>query len=170
MKAGHKWARAKLSQSCLSATLWTTACQAPLSMGFSRQEYWSGLPCPPPGALPNPGIEPASAASPAVAGGFFTVSAAWEAQPWGRHGEVRGAPSGQVLVSSAESPPTAQLGTHPSTAQRPSPAPTDDPGPGRPEGKPGLQPEHWRAPSSRSVHEFPSHPTRSPPSADLPPL
>ena len=42
----------------LFATLWTVARQAPLSMGFSRQEYWSGLPCPPPGDLPDPGIEP----------------------------------------------------------------------------------------------------------------
>ena len=42
----------------LCATLWTTVCQAPLSMGFSRQEHWSGLPCPPPGDLPNPGIKP----------------------------------------------------------------------------------------------------------------
>ena len=42
------------------ATLWTVACQAPLSMGFSRQEYWSGLPSPPPGDLPNPVIEPTS--------------------------------------------------------------------------------------------------------------
>ena len=41
----------------LSATLWTVACLAPLSMGFSRQECWSGLPCPSPGALPDPGIE-----------------------------------------------------------------------------------------------------------------
>ena len=40
------------------ATLWTVVHQAPLSMGFSRQEYWSGLPCPPVGNLPNPGIEP----------------------------------------------------------------------------------------------------------------
>ena len=46
----------------LFATLWTVACQAPLSMGFSRQEYWSGLPCPPPGDLPDPGIEPGSPA------------------------------------------------------------------------------------------------------------
>ena len=53
----------------LFVTLWTIASQAPLSMGFSRQEYWSGLPCPPPGDLPDPGIEPAS---PALAGGFFT--------------------------------------------------------------------------------------------------
>ncbi|CAN0491905.1 unnamed protein product [Rangifer tarandus platyrhynchus] len=55
--------------------------QPPLSMGFSRQEYWSGLPCPPPGDLPNPGIEPASLMSPALAGGFFTTSATWEAPP-----------------------------------------------------------------------------------------
>ena len=42
----------------LCATLWTVACQVSLSMGFSRQEYWSGLPCPPPGDLPNTGIKP----------------------------------------------------------------------------------------------------------------
>ena len=62
-------------------TLWTVACQAPLSMGFPRQNYWSGLPCPPPEELPNPGIQPASFASPALAGGFFTTSAIWEG-PW----------------------------------------------------------------------------------------
>ena len=49
---------------------WTVACQAPLSMGFSRQEYFSGLPFPSPGDLPNPGIEPES---PALAGEFFTA-------------------------------------------------------------------------------------------------
>ena len=59
-------------------TPWTVAPQAPLSMGFSRQEYWSGLPVPPPGDLPNPGIEPTSLRSPASAGGFFTASATWE--------------------------------------------------------------------------------------------
>ena len=48
---------------------------APLSMGFSRQEYWSGLPCPPLGDLPDTGIEPMSLKSPALAGGFFTTSA-----------------------------------------------------------------------------------------------
>ena len=46
----------------LLATLWTAARQAPLSLGFSRQECWSGSPCPPPGDLPDPGIEPASPA------------------------------------------------------------------------------------------------------------
>ena len=56
------------------------ACQAPLSMGFSRQEYWSGLPGPPPGDLPYPGIEPTSLMSPALADGFFTTKATWEAE------------------------------------------------------------------------------------------
>ena len=50
----------------LFATLWTVARQAPLSLGFSRQEYWSGLPCPPPGVLPNSGTEPASPATPGL--------------------------------------------------------------------------------------------------------
>ena len=63
----------------LFATLWTVAGQTPLSIGFSRQEYWSGLPCLPPGALPDPEIEPMSLMSPALAGGFFTTSATWEA-------------------------------------------------------------------------------------------
>ena len=58
----------------LFVTLWTVACQAPLSIGFSRQEYWSGLPCPPPEDLPNPGIEPASLMFPALAGGFSATS------------------------------------------------------------------------------------------------
>ena len=55
-------------------TLWTIVRQAPLSKGFSRQEYWSGLSCPPPGNLPDPGIKPRSLTSPALAGGFFTTS------------------------------------------------------------------------------------------------
>ena len=62
----------------LCATLWTVARQAPLSMGFSRQEYWNWLPCPPPGYLSD-GIEPMSLMSPALAGGFFTTSITWEA-------------------------------------------------------------------------------------------
>ena len=52
---------------------WTVACQAPLSIGFPRQEYWSRFPFPPPGDLPNPGIKPMSPASPALAGRFFTT-------------------------------------------------------------------------------------------------
>ena len=54
----------------LFVTPWTVACQAPLSMEFSRQEYWSGLPFPSPVDLPDPGIEPVP---PALAGGFFTA-------------------------------------------------------------------------------------------------
>ena len=50
-------------------------------MGFSREEYWSGLLCHPPGDLPDPGIEPICLTSCALAGGFFTTSTTWEAQP-----------------------------------------------------------------------------------------
>ena len=56
---------------------WTVAHQTPLSMGFSRQEYSSVLPFPSSGDLPNPEIEPASLKSPALAGGFFTISTTW---------------------------------------------------------------------------------------------
>ena len=70
----------KLLQSCLTlCDPWAVACLAPLSMGFSRQGCWSGLPSPPPGDLPGPGIEPMSPTSPAFAGGFFTISTSWEA-------------------------------------------------------------------------------------------
>ena len=58
---------------------WTASFQASLSRGFSRQNYWSRLPFLPPGDLPNPESEPLSLVSPALAGGFFTTSAAWEA-------------------------------------------------------------------------------------------
>ena len=58
----------------LFVTLWTVAHQAPLSMGFSRQEYCSELPCPPQGDLSDPGTEPVSIVSPVLAGGFFTTS------------------------------------------------------------------------------------------------
>ena len=62
-----------------SATAWTVARQAPLSMGFSRQEYWSWLPFASPGDLPGAGIKPTSLTSPVLAGRFFTSSATWEA-------------------------------------------------------------------------------------------
>ena len=57
---------------------WAVAHQAPLSMGLFRHDYWSRLPFPPPGDLPNPGIEPPPLVSPALAGGFFITSATWE--------------------------------------------------------------------------------------------
>ena len=68
--------------------LWAVACQVPLSMGFSRQEFWSGLPFSSPGDLPDPRIE---LASPALAGGFFNTEplqvlaenkAKWQSLPW----------------------------------------------------------------------------------------
>ena len=63
-----------LLQSCLTAwTLWNMALQGPLSMGFSRQEFWSGLPCPPPGVVSDPGIEPVSYVY-LLAGRLFTTS------------------------------------------------------------------------------------------------
>ena len=68
----------------LFATLRTIARHSPLSMGFSRQEYWSGLRCPPAGDLPDPGTKPVSLTSPALIGGFFAISSTWQAQcnPW----------------------------------------------------------------------------------------
>ena len=70
---------AKSLQLCLSlCNLWTVARQAPLSVGFSRQEYWSELPCPPPRDLPSPEIEPMCLA---LAGGFFTTSDTWVVPP-----------------------------------------------------------------------------------------
>ena len=68
-----------LSHLRLFVTLWTLTCQAPLSVGFSRQEYWSGLPFPPPGDLPDPGIQRAiDPVSIALASEFFNTSATWE--------------------------------------------------------------------------------------------
>ena len=64
-------------------TPWTLAHQTLLSMGFSRQEYRSGLPCPPPRNLPNPRTEPTSLKFPALGGRFFTTSVIWEAHIWG---------------------------------------------------------------------------------------
>ena len=65
----------------LFVTPWTVARQAPLSIGFSRQEYWSGLPCPPLGGSSQPWDKAASLTSPALAGRSFTNSTTWEAQP-----------------------------------------------------------------------------------------
>ena len=62
-----------LSRVRIFATPWTAARQAPLSMEFSTQNYWSGLPFPTPGYLPNPGIEPKSLASPALTSRVFTT-------------------------------------------------------------------------------------------------
>ena len=65
----------RFSRVRLSTTLWTVACQAPLSMGFSRQECWTGLLCPPPRGLPEPGVKPWSLV---LASRFFTTSTTWK--------------------------------------------------------------------------------------------
>ena len=77
--AGKKVVLSCFSCVLLFATLWTVALQVPLTMGSSRQEYWSALPCPPPGDLFNLRIEPVSLTSPALADGFFTTGTPWEA-------------------------------------------------------------------------------------------
>ena len=79
-----KGMRSRLIFVQLLVTLWTVACQAPLSMGFSSQEYWSESPCPPLGGLSDPGIKPVSVMSPALAHRFFTTRTSWEACLEGR--------------------------------------------------------------------------------------
>lgn len=66
------------AQLCPFCDPMTVAPQAPLSMGFSWQEYWSGMPFPPPGDIPDPGITSASLTSPALASRCFTTGATWE--------------------------------------------------------------------------------------------
>ena len=75
----HTFMLSSFSCAQLFVILWTVAYQVPLYMGFSRQEYWNGLPCPPPGDLPKPGIKLESPLSPALVGGFLTTSTTWEA-------------------------------------------------------------------------------------------
>ena len=84
----------------LFVTTWTVAHQAPLSMGFSRQECWTRLSCPPPGDLPDPGIRPVSFISPALAGQFSTPSTKV-------HGECWASEATGLLLWQASSPPLA---------------------------------------------------------------
>ena len=83
----------------LFATLWSVAPQAPLSMGFSRQEYWSGLSCPPPRDLPDPGTEPTSLMPLALADGLFTTKATRKADGQLASKKVRGLPKFSELGS-----------------------------------------------------------------------
>ena len=88
-----------VAQSCPTlATPWTLACQAPLSMGFSRQEYWGGLPCPPPGDLPDPGIKPASPVALALEADSLPL-----APPGKPHHLARPTPNSPPPPSSSES-------------------------------------------------------------------
>ena len=90
-----------LSHICLFATPWIIACQAPLSMEFSRQEYWSGLSFPSPARLPDPWIKPTSHA---LAGGFFTTSATWEAHSYESKSESRSVVSDSLRLHELYSP------------------------------------------------------------------
>ena len=81
------------------ATPWAVTHQAPLSMEFFKQEYWSGLPFPTPVDGPNPGIKPVSLASPALAGEFFTTSATWEAPNSLRFSSVQSLSHVQLLAT-----------------------------------------------------------------------
>ena len=81
----RKWKgkKSKVCSKCFSyvrlfATPWTVTCQASQSMGYSRQEYWSGLPCLPPKDLPGPGVKLMSLTSSAMVDGFFTTGSSWE--------------------------------------------------------------------------------------------
>ena len=81
----------------LCAALWTVSLQAPLCMGLFRQEYWSGLPCPPPGIFPTQGLNPCLLHQPALTSGFFTASTSWEAQVL--HGVGQNVCSGFSIIS-----------------------------------------------------------------------
>ena len=90
-------------------TTWTVAHQAPLSMGFSRQGYWSGWPCPPPADISDPEIKPVSLKSPTLAGVFFTTSATWHlipgllpGKPHGWKSVVGGSPWGRYESDTTE--------------------------------------------------------------------
>ena len=92
------------------ATPWTAAHQAPLSMEFSRQEHWSWLPFPSPGDLSNPGIEPRSLASPALAGGFFTTKLPGKPEVFLIRALLKAPPSWSGHLPKAPSPVTTILG------------------------------------------------------------
>ena len=90
---------------------WTIAHSAPLSMGSSRQAYWSEVPCPPPGDLPDPGNEPTSFGSPALAGGFFTTKTTWAAPLCQSYGSYIFVFSGTSIVPYIGAVPTC-ISTH----------------------------------------------------------
>ena len=87
-----------LSRFRISVVPWTLACQALLSIEFSRQEYWSGLSLHSPGDLQDPGIEPTFLTFPALAGGFFITSTTWEAHIYTYiYGNMQRFPGGSVV-------------------------------------------------------------------------
>ena len=135
---------------------WTIACQAPLSMGFSRQEYWIGLPCPPPGDLPDPGIELASLTSLTLSGGFFTTSATQEATKntgVGSHSLLQGIFPTQGLNGAAI--PSSRGSSQPKDWMgQPFPPPGDLPNPRTERWSPTLQADPLPSePSEKDIWE-----------------
>ena len=127
----HECIRSCFSRVQLFATPWTVALQVPLSMGFSRQEYWSGLPCPPPEDRPNPGIKPESSPSPALQVDSLPLS--HQGSPQTQYSDTNML-AYQVPLSMGFSRQEYWSGL-------PFPSPGDLPGPGIEPGSPALQPE-----------------------------
>ena len=108
----------------LCMTLWSVACQVPLSMGFSRREHCHGLPCPPPGDHPDPGMEPTSLITPAWAGGFFTPAPPGKPSDFCTDAQRGGDSHPEQSLDSSPGPPGMGAPTH----REPSPQATTPPG------------------------------------------
>ena len=138
----------------LFATPWTVAHQVPLSMGFPRQEFWSGLPIPNPDDLPNPGIKLASLASPALAAGFLTTSNTWEIK-WKLPSCIRLFSTPWTVVRQAIL--SMEFSRQEYWSGLPFPSPGDLPDPGIEPGSPALQADsllsELSAPPGRYVKE-----------------
>ena len=94
-------------------TLWTIVPQAPLYMEFSRQEYWTRFRFPSPGGLPDPGIEPVSLTTPALADGFFTTITTWVGFPAGSKGKESACSAGDLIsVPDQEEPLEKGMATY----------------------------------------------------------
>ena len=125
----------------LSATPWNVAHQSPLSMGFSWQENWCGLPCPPPGHLPSPGIEPVSPVFPILAGGFFITSTT-QAAPLSRYYHTKSSKEKIIICSQPSSIPhsgfpAGSVGKEPAFSAGNTGDTCSIPGSGRSPGFPG---------------------------------
>ena len=142
---GSSWPRvhacllSRFSLIQLCVTLRTVAPQAPLSIAFCRQEYWSGFPCPPPGDLPDPWIKPMSVMSPALAGGFFTTSVTWEALTQSESESLsRVQLSATPWTIAYQVPPPMGFSRQEYWSGLPFPSPGDLPNPGIEPGSPAL--------------------------------
>ena len=131
----------RFSHVWLFVTPWTVAHKALLSMGFSRQEYWIKLPFPSSGDLPDPGIEPASLTSSALAGGFFTINVTWEA-PYMYLKKVKSLSRVRLFATpwtvAYQTPPSMGFYRHEYWSGLPLPSPEDLPDPGIELGSPTL--------------------------------